>query len=53
MEFITPIVKCIRGAEEVCFFTLPEFDNWLKENNGGKNWKVKYYKGASAAARWR
>jgi DNA topoisomerase-2 len=46
VEFITPIVKCIKGKEEVCFFTLPEFDNWLEENNAGKGWKVKYYKGA-------
>ena len=45
MEFITPIVKCVKGKEEMCFFTLPEFDTWLQENNEGKGWKVKYYKG--------
>ncbi|CAI2189641.1 7136_t:CDS:2, partial [Funneliformis geosporum] len=45
MEFITPIVKCSRIRTEIAFFTLPEFENWLKSNDNGKGWHIKYYKG--------
>ncbi|EXX74976.1 DNA topoisomerase 2 [Rhizophagus irregularis DAOM 197198w] len=45
MEFITPIVKCTRGNTKKSFFTLPEFASWLENNDNGKGWKIKYYKG--------
>jgi DNA topoisomerase II len=45
VEFITPIVKCTKGKDELCFYTLPQFETWLEEHNDGKGWKVKYYKG--------
>jgi DNA topoisomerase-2 len=45
MEFITPIVKCTRGNTKKSFFTLPEFTSWLENNDNGKGWKIKYYKG--------
>lgn len=44
-QFITPIVKCTKGKQELSFFTLPEYQQWKLENNDGKNWKIKYYKG--------
>jgi DNA topoisomerase-2 len=44
-EFITPIVKVTRGQAMKTFYTLPEFENWKEEHNGGTGWKTKYYKG--------
>lgn len=47
-EFVTPIVKCIKGKTELTFFTIPEYKEWLQTLNGDhKGWKIKYYKGKS------
>lgn len=45
LEFITPIVKCTKGSREIAFYTLPEYEAWKRENNDGKGWHIKYYKG--------
>ncbi|PLW47395.1 hypothetical protein PCANC_05840 [Puccinia coronata f. sp. avenae] len=45
VEFITPIVKVTRKKEELSFFTMPEFEKWKEENDGGRGWTSKYYKG--------
>ena len=49
LEFITPIVKASKGKgnnrQEVSFFTIPEYEEWRRENNGGHGWSVKYFKG--------
>jgi DNA topoisomerase-2 len=49
LEFITPIVKATKGKNaqkrEISFFTIPEYENWKEENDGGKGWTLKYYKG--------
>lgn len=44
-QFITPIVKCVRGKREETFFTIPQYQMWKEANNDGKGWKIKYYKG--------
>ncbi|KAJ3340537.1 DNA topoisomerase 2 [Gonapodya sp. JEL0774] len=48
-EFITPIVKVTKGKgrdrRQVSFFTLPEYESWREEHDGGKGWVAKYYKG--------
>jgi len=44
-EFITPIVKVTKGKQSIPFFTLPEYLEWSEENDNGKGWKIKYYKG--------
>lgn len=44
-EFFTPIVKATRGKTQLCFYTLPEYEAWKTETNGGKGCKIKYYKG--------
>jgi DNA topoisomerase-2 len=41
----TPIVKASRGKDVEAFYYLTQFEEWLKSNNQGKGWKVKYYKG--------
>jgi len=46
LEFITPIVKVSKkGRNAISFYTLPEYERWKEENNDGKGWKIKYYKG--------
>jgi len=44
-EFFTPIVKATRGKTQLCFYTMPEYEAWKKETDGGKGFKIKYYKG--------
>lgn len=44
-QFITPIVKCTKGNKTITFFTVPQYDNWKEDNNDGRGWKIKYYKG--------
>jgi len=44
-EFITPIVKASKGKQSLSFFSLPEFEEWKRENEGWNKWKIKYYKG--------
>ena len=41
----TPILKAKKGNQEISFYNEKEYDDWKKENNDGKGWKVKYYKG--------
>ena len=41
----TPIVKAFKGKDTKIFYNLTDYENWKEENNGGKGWKVKYYKG--------
>ncbi|KAF7456067.1 putative DNA topoisomerase 2 [Cryptosporidium felis] len=45
-QFVTPIVKAKKGASEIPFFTLVEYEQWRK-NNSSKlaGWRFKYYKG--------
>ncbi|TPX44377.1 hypothetical protein SeLEV6574_g04534 [Synchytrium endobioticum] len=49
VEFITPIVKVTKGKEknrrEITFFTIPEYEQWREQNDEGKGWTIKYYKG--------
>ncbi|KAM3727830.1 DNA topoisomerase 2 top-2 [Dirofilaria immitis] len=44
-EFITPIVKATKGKEEISFFSLPEYREWLNNTENWKAYRIKYYKG--------
>jgi len=44
-EFVTPIVKARKGDEVIQFFTQTEYEIWKKKNDGGRGYKIKYYKG--------
>merc|ERR1711871_819361 len=44
-SMITPIIKATKGNSIHSFYTLTDYENWKKENNNGKGWKIKYYKG--------
>ena len=55
IEFITPIVKVWKGnpkrpTKMKSFFTLPEYEAWKKENNDGRGWDKKYYKGLGTSS---
>jgi DNA topoisomerase-2 len=41
----TPILKAKKGAQELVFYNEGEYETWKEANDGGKGWKVKYYKG--------
>ena len=45
VEFITPIVKCTKGRQEIAFYTIPEYEAWKRANEDGRGWTIKYYKG--------
>lgn len=46
---LTPVVKATKGAgkkaKTVQFYNGVEFQAWLDANNGGRGYKIKYYKG--------
>ena len=44
-EFITPIVKVSKGNQALCFYSLPEFQEWKDETDNWHTYKIKYYKG--------
>uniref|UniRef100_H3A5L4 DNA topoisomerase 2 n=1 Tax=Latimeria chalumnae TaxID=7897 RepID=H3A5L4_LATCH len=44
-EFITPIVKATKNKQELAFYSIPEFDEWKKQTETHKSWRIKYYKG--------
>lgn len=48
-EFVTPILKALKGNEERSFFTIPEFESWAEGRNL-KPWKIKYYKGLGTSS---
>ena len=41
----TPILKARKGSQELLFYNDGEYETWKQENNNGKGWKIKYYKG--------
>ncbi|XP_022654783.1 DNA topoisomerase 2-like isoform X2 [Varroa destructor] len=44
-EFITPIVKAVKGNQELSFFSLPEFEEWKTATPNWNTFRIKYYKG--------
>jgi DNA topoisomerase-2 len=45
VEFITPIVKVSKGKTVHTFYTIPQYEEWKENNNDGRGWTAKYYKG--------
>ena len=41
----TPILKAKKGKSEIVFYNDGEYEQWKADNNDGKGWNVKYYKG--------
>lgn len=45
-EFVTPIIKVRHGKEAHSFFTIADYEEWVKKRPSGlAGCKVKYYKG--------
>jgi len=50
LEFVTPIVKARKGKTTLSFYTVPEYMQWKDENNNGRGWFIKYYKGLGTSS---
>jgi DNA topoisomerase-2 len=48
-RFVTPIVKVETGKESIFFYTLPEYNDWLKKNSTKKNIVARYLKGLGSS----
>ena len=44
-EFVTPIVRVKKGNRKRFFYKVKDYLKWLGENNDGKGYTTKYYKG--------
>lgn len=49
ISLATPIVKVFKGKKVKQFFTLTEYENWIKKNSE-TGWKTKYYKGLGTSS---
>lgn len=43
-QFITPLIKAFKYNEVLSFFSVPEYEEWVKVEDR-KGWKIRYYKG--------
>ncbi|KAJ3288697.1 DNA topoisomerase 2 [Borealophlyctis nickersoniae] len=43
--FITPIVKVTKRDRVLSFYSMPDYYKWKDENDNGKGWSIKYFKG--------
>ena len=41
----TPILKATKGKRVKSFYNESDYEKWKLKNEGGKGWKIKYYKG--------
>ena len=41
----TPILKARRGTREIAFYNMQEYQDWRHDNENGRGWSIKYYKG--------
>ena len=41
----TPILKATKGRKTVSFYNESKYNEWKTQNNDGKGWNIKYYKG--------
>lgn len=38
-------MQVTKGKQELSFYSMPEFEEWLANTDSSKSWRVKYYKG--------
>ena len=46
----TPILKAKKGKKELSFYNESKYDKWKEVTNGGKGWKIKYFKGLGTSS---
>lgn len=44
-SFVTPLLKASRKNEEMCFYSMADYNKWRNTIGDPKQWKIKYYKG--------
>lgn len=44
-EFVTPILRISQGTKKKFFYKISDYEKWLTENNSGRGYTTKYYKG--------
>lgn len=44
-EFVTPILRVSGNGKKKFFYKISDYNKWLEENNNGKGYTTKYYKG--------
>jgi DNA topoisomerase-2 len=49
-SMITPIVKVTHKKDVKSFYTLTEYNDWIKSTSNSHLWKVKYYKGLGTSS---
>ena len=47
----TPILKAKKSNKEIKFYNDGEYEEWKKQNNDGKGWDIKYYKGLGTSTK--
>jgi DNA topoisomerase II len=47
----TPILKAKKSNKVIKFYNDGEYEEWKKENNDGKGWDIKYYKGLGTSTK--
>jgi DNA topoisomerase-2 len=43
--FIFPIVTAEKRGKKFAFYTMQEYEHWASENNNGRGWTLRYFKG--------
>jgi DNA topoisomerase II len=46
----TPILKAKKGKKELDFYNESKYTKWKESNDGGKGWKIKYFKGLGTSS---
>jgi DNA topoisomerase-2 len=46
----TPILKAKKGNKELSFYNESKYEKWKEVTNGGKGWKIKYFKGLGTSS---
>ena len=49
-SMITPIVKVVLKKKIKSFYTLTEYNDWIKKTKNSKSWRTKYYKGLGTSS---
>lgn len=45
ISMLTPIIKVSYNKQNISFYNLTDYNNWIKNTDNYKKWNIKYYKG--------
>lgn len=48
-EFLTPILRVKSGNKQKFFYRINDYDKWMAENDNGKGYSTKYFKGLGSS----